>query len=189
MPLDNTINSLKNYFNLHQGIQRANRFSISFFGLPEQVNRYQDVEYVADEFLLNQRAIDHVADNLTGYGVGRLIPRRQRFSNGMALSFPVAGDNRILLFLNDWMNSIYSGGYAIGPSTTKFTLEYYDNIVSPVKMSVNLLDLNGTVKTRFIFSEIFPTEILPIKLSSLDRDKYMSVNAVFNYREFRYERA
>lgn len=188
MPLDNTINSLKNYFNLHQGVQRVNRFSMNFFEVPEGARRYQDPEYIADEFLLQQRAIDHVADNLSGYGVGRLVPRRQRFANGFVMSFPVTGDNKIMLFFNDWLNSIYSGGYSVGSTTTPFVLQYYDSVVLPTRGIVNLLDMNGVPKTRFTFTEIFPTEVLPIKLSSLERDKYMSVAITFNYRDFRYER-
>ena len=104
-----------------------------------------DPEYVVDEFLLNQRSIDHVADDLSGYGVGRLIPRSQSFSNGFAVTFPITGDNRTLLFFNDWFNSIYSGGYSVGSYNTPFKLVYYDDIVKNCKVILNLLDLNGAI--------------------------------------------
>lgn len=184
--LDNTISSLKNYFTQHKGIQRPNRYSISFINTPN--SSFKDPEYVVDEFLLNQRAIDHVADDLSGYGVGRLIPRSQSFAHGFAVTFPVTGDNRTLLFFNDWFNAIYSGGYSVGSYNTPFKLAYYDDIVKNCKVILNLLDLNGNVVSRYTFNEVFPVETTPIRVSSVAPDPYLRYTVVFNYRDYKNER-
>jgi hypothetical protein len=186
--LDNSIISLKNYFKRHKGIQRPNRYSISFRNLPAGV-RYQDSDYIVDEFLLNQRAIDHVADNLSGYGLGRLLPRRQRFANGFAASFPVGGDNNIMLMFNDWFNAIYSGGYSGGGYAAPFRSSYYDDVVKNCSVILKVLDLNGNTASTFTFYEVFPTETYPIKLNSISGgDPYMKYNVIFNYRDYSHEK-
>lgn len=185
--LNNSITSLKTYFTRHKGIQRPNRYSVSFTNIPNQV-RYQDSEYLADEFLLNQRAIDHVADNLAGYGLGRLIPRRQRFADGFALSFPVGGDNNIMLMFNDWFNSIYSGGYSSSNYAAPFRSSYYDSTVRPCKAIVKILDLNGNVASKFTFNEVFPTETYPISLKSSAGEPYLRYSVIFNFRDYAHEK-
>lgn len=186
--LNNAITSIKDYFTQYNGIQRPSRFSLSITNAPS--SNYAQPEYLVDEFLLNQRAIDHVADNLNGYGVGRLVPRRQRFANGFAVTFPVTGDNKIMLFFNDWFNKIYSGGYSVGSYSTPFKLEYYDTIVKNCQIKLNLLDLNGVPVSSFIFNEVFPTETLPIKTSSMAPESgpspHMKYSVVFNYRDFKH---
>jgi len=189
MPLNNTIQSLKDYFSGRDGLQRSNRFSVSFENVPNGIARYQDKEYLADEFLLQQRVIDQLADNLTGYGIGRLLPRRQRFANGFNIAFPVSGDNRIVLFFNDWFNSLYSGGYSSGGNyPAPFSLPYYDDVVQPVNVNVNLLDLNGNIKTQFTFNEVMPVEMLPIKMTQTVTNEYLRIALTFNYRDFIYRK-
>lgn len=188
MPLNNTIQSIKDYFTGKDGLQRSNRFSVSFSNIPQTISRYQDREYLADEFLLQQRVIDQLADNLTGYGIGRLLPRRQRFANGFNLSFPVAGDNKIVLFFNDWFNLLYSGGYSSGGNyPAPFSLGYYDDVVQPVTVDINLLDMNGNPKTRFTFNEVMPVELLPIKMAQNVQNEYLRIALTFNYRDFIYK--
>jgi hypothetical protein len=183
--LNNTINSLKDYFSQHKGVQRPNRYSMSFVNAPN--SSFKDTEYVVDEFQLNKRAIDTVSDNLNGYGIGRLIPRRQRFEQGFGVTFPVTGDNKIMLFMNDWFNLIYSGGYSVGTFNTPFRLGYYDTVVKNCQVVLNLLDLNGNTVSRFTFNEVMPVETLPIKPNSIAPDPYMRYSVVFNYRDFKHE--
>lgn len=189
MPLNNTIKSIKDYFSSRDGVQRSNRFSVSFTNTADAINTFKDTEYIADEFILNKRAIDMVSDNLVGYGLGRAVPRRQRFADGFVLGFPVTGDNKIMLFFNDWFNKIYGGGYATGGGyPSSFNLSFYDDIVRPCDVTVNLLDMNGTPQTRFLFTEVTPAETLPIKMTSAVQNEYLRFLVVFNYRDFKYDR-
>jgi hypothetical protein len=188
MPLDNTINSLKNYFNARNGVQRLNRFSIFFLNVPQAAARYLDTEYIAEDFLLNVRAIDHASDNLPGYGAGRLIPRRQRFQEGFTVNFPVTGDNKIMLFFNDWFNSLYSGGSNVGNITTPYNVRYYDEVVKPCKLILNVLNLNGVPVSKFTFNEVFPTETLPITFSSKTQNEYLRYPVTFNFKDYKHER-
>ena len=182
MPLNNSIKSVKDYFNSRKGIQRPNRYSLTFSGFPEGLSGlspYLESEYLADEILIGERAIDHVSDNLPGYGLGRLIPRRQRFHNGVTIVFPVAGNNLILKLFHTWFQSLYGEG----KDGQGFYVRYYDDTVKGATLRVKILDLNGNNVSQFRFTEIFPTQTLPLKFSSVGPEPYLRYAVTFNYRE------
>lgn len=182
MPLNNSIKSVKDYFSSRQGIQRANRYSLSFSGFPEGLSAltsYLEPEYISDEILIGERAIDHVSDNLPGYGLGRLVPRRQRFANGVTIVFPVAGNNKILKLFDTWFQAIYG----VGKNGQGFYVRYYDDTVKGVTLRVKILNLNGNTVSQFRFTEVFPTQSLPVKFSSAGAEPYLRYGVTFNYRE------
>lgn len=181
MPFTNSIISIRNYFDNKKGLQRTNRFAVSFSKTPVSLP-YTDI--LADDFILNPRVIEHTADNLTGYGIGRLVPRKQTFINGFNLVFPVPGDNKIITFFNSWFNKLYTNKTIGGVGN--FALDYYDNTVKNCQCTVQLLDLNGNQASKYIFYEVFPTEILPITLSSQPQNQYLKLGVTFNFREYSY---
>ena len=101
----NPITSIKQYFTDHNGLQLANRFKVSFNGLPSGVilgddsGGYVQAEYMA----LGPRAINTVQDNLSGFGQGRFVPRSQDILSGgfgVQLIFPITNDQHLLTFFN-----------------------------------------------------------------------------------------
>lgn len=181
MPFNNSITSIRNYFNGKKGLQRSNRFNVVFKNTPVALP-YSDI--LAEEFVLQPRAIEHTADNLTGYGIGRLIPRKQTFYNGFNLVFPVPGDNKIIKFFDSWFNKLYRNTTIGGVGN--FKLDYYDDTVKNCQCEVELLDLNGARASRYTFYEVYPTEILPITMSSQPQNQYLKLAITFNFREYAY---
>lgn len=183
----NTILGIKDYFDRHGGIQRDNRYSLSFLNLPEGIPAVAPTDYQALAVAMGSRAIDGIADNLMGYGAGRIVPRSQKFVGGVLLTFAVTNDNFIIDFFNSWFNLIYSGGRVKGDTSVPFKTNYYDDIVYNTKLQVNVLDLNGNTNRRFTFYEVYPVENIPIQLSMLENNKYMLYQVLLNYREFTIE--
>lgn len=182
--MKNTINEVKLFFDRHNGLQRNNRFSLSFQGLPSGLPNVNPDDFKVKMVDMSSRAIDAVADNLVGYGDGRLVPRSQKFVGGVLLTFAVTNDNFITDFFNSWFNLIYSGGRLRGALNTSFQLRYYDDVVYPCRMKINLLDPNGNTNRTFTFFEVYPLENLPISLTMLDNNKFLTYTVLMHYREF-----
>jgi hypothetical protein len=185
----NNITSIKNYFNRHLGLQRSNRFDISFEGLPDVLRTYIDSEqfYPIDSVTLGNRAIEGVADNLSGFGNGRIQPRAQIFAGSLQLIFPVTNDNHILKLFNAWFNYLYSGGRVASNGedlTVKYFVPWYDEAVFNTKMIIRLLNPNGLPNSTFTFYEIMPVETMPI-LMEMDRpNQYSKFTVMMSYKEF-----
>lgn len=181
----NSIINIKNFFDRHGGLQRSNRFSMSL-RLPGTLPQIQDSELYPIAVTIGARAIDGIADNLAGYGLGRTVPRSQKFSQGVLLTFPVTNDNFITDFFNTWFNRIYSGGRQAGYYGAPFQLSYYDDIILNAEMDINLLDLNGNINRTFTFYEIYPIENLPMQLDMIDPNKYSTYQVLMNFRDFTF---
>jgi hypothetical protein len=178
----NSITNIKSYFSAHNGIQRSNRYQVYFENAP--------VSYITDQTEIQAlsatvgvRAMDCVADNLTGYGRGRSVPRAQKFGAGVFLTFPVTNDNHIIRMFDQWFNVMYSG-YRQG---SNFTTNYYDDTVKNTNMIIQLLDPNGAVNLSMRFFEVFPLETQPIDLSMLENNKFLTYSVLMQYRDFIYE--
>ena len=178
----NSITNIKSYFSAHNGLQRPNRFQVYFENAP--------VSYPTDQYeiqamasVIGVRAIDCTADNLTGFGRGRTIPRSQKFGAGVFLTFPITNDNHILRLFNDWFNVLHTG-YRQGGN---FTTAYYDTTVRDTTMVIQLLDLNGNVNTSIRFFEVFPLETQPIPLNMAENNKFLEYQVLMQYRDFVYE--
>ena len=107
-PTTNSITNIKDYFSSHGGIQRNNRYQVYFENLPREIGLGTAKDIQALNVTIGARALDAVADNLTGYGPGRAVPRSQKFIGGVFLAFPVTNDNHILKIFKKWFNNIYS---------------------------------------------------------------------------------
>ena len=180
----NTIISIKDFFDRHKGLQRNNRYSVSFINLPQTLPQIAEEDYQTLGVAMGARAIDGIADNLMGYGAGRIVPRSQKFVGGVLLSFAVTNDNFIVDLFNKWFNLIYSGGRAKGNYAAPFQLSFYDDIVYNTQMKVNLLDPNGNTNKTFTFYEVYPVENIPFELSMVRTNEYLIYQVLMNYREF-----
>jgi hypothetical protein len=181
--MTNSINNIKLFFDRHKGPQRNNRYSVSFSGLPLGVPQLPPDDIKVASIAMGSRAIDVIADNLIGYGPGRMVPRYQKFVGGILLTFPVTNDNFIVDFFNSWFNVIYAGGRLRG-GNRPFELRYYDDIVYNCKMRINLLNPNGDTNKIFNFFEVYPIENLPFEMNMADPNKFLTYTVLLNYREF-----
>jgi len=182
--IPNSIIGIKDYFDRHQGLQRNNRYAVKFPSLPAGLGNINQEDFQTIAVSMGSRAIDAIADNLAGYGPGRLVPRYQRFAGGVLLNFAVTNDNFIIDFFNKWYNLIYSGGRIQGNQSTPFVLNYYNNIIYNTNMEVQLLDPNGSVNKTFTFYEVYPLENIPLELNMLRPNEYLVFQVLMNYREF-----
>jgi hypothetical protein len=183
----NSIVNIKEYFERHNGIQRSNRYSLSFSGLPSALPQLQEDDIQALAVSMGARAIDSLADNLAGYGSGRAVPRSQRFVPGVMLTFAVTNDNFITDFFNKWFNLIYSGGNIKGNLNAPFQLSFYNDIIYNSKLNVKLLDPNGNTNRVYTFYEVYPLESIPVELNMIESNKYMVYQVLLNYREFTFK--
>jgi hypothetical protein len=153
----NSITAIKDFFDRHKGLQRPNRFSMSFNGLPAVLsNLVPPNDFQPIGVMIGARAIDSVADNLAGYGLGRSVPRSQKFPQGVMLTFAVTNDHFITDFYNDWFNAIYSGGRQAGALNIPYRLAFYDDIIAETTMKIKFLDPNGDINRTYTFFEIYP---------------------------------
>lgn len=188
----NSILEIKNFFNRHGGLQRDNRYSVSFFGLPARIPQIPETELISLGINAGARSIDGLADNLMGYGPGRIVPRSQKYVGGILLTFPVTHDNFIINFFDAWFNEIYSGtrfGGGGGGSSQRprgaYQLEFYDTIVKNCGLKLKLLDLNGNINRVLTFYEVYPLEALPLELNMMQQNEYLKYQVLMNYREYK----
>lgn len=186
--MPNTITTLKDYFSRHNGLQRLNRFDVSFSGLPGGVQNYVDSQnfYPVNYASIGSRLIDGIADNLSGYGSGRIQPRSQKFSGGVMLAFAISNDNHLLKMFQAWFNYLYSGS-RLSPSGNlgaRFVVPFYNDSVFPATMTIRALNPNGDVNTTFTFYEVMPVETQPIEFTMLKNNDYLNYQVLINFREY-----
>jgi hypothetical protein len=183
---NNSILTIKDFFDRHQGLQRSNRFSMSFLNLPKTLPIVDNIDFNPISVTIGSRAIDGVADNLAGYGLGRTVPRSQKFPQGVLLAFPITSDHFITDFYDAWFNAIYSGGRQQGDYTKPYQLSYYDDIIYNTQMNINLLDLNGNINRTYSFYEVYPIECLPLELNMIENNKYSVYQVLMMFRDFTF---
>lgn len=185
--MSNSINDIKSFFDRHKGLQRNNRYSISFPWLPPSLPQIPENDWQTISVAMGARSIDALADNLTGYGPGRFVPRYQKFVGGVMLNIAVTNDNFIVDFFNKWFNLIYSGGRLSGGLQNPYRLAYYNELIYPCQMNIKLLDPNGNVNRVFKFFEVYPLESLPFELNMAKPNEYLVYQVLMNFREFTIE--
>jgi hypothetical protein len=186
-PNNNSILTIKDFFDRHNGLQRSNRFSMSFVNLPEGLPQLPNQDLNPIAVTIGSRAIDGVADNLAGYGPGRTVPRSQKFPQGVQIAFPITNDHFITDFFDAWFNKIYSGGRQQGNYSKPFQLSYYDDIIANTQMKISMLDPNGNINRTFTFYEIYPIENLPIELNMLKTNEYSMYQVLMYFRDFTFK--
>lgn len=177
----NSITTIKDYFERHGGLQRNNRYQVYFENLPNILRYPYDVTNIqALNVTVGARALDAIADSLTGFGSGRAVPRSQKFIGGVFLAFPMTNDNHILKMFNDWFNIFYSGY----KTQKNFVVSYYDDFVKNTNMVVQVLDPNGKVNATMRFYEVYPLETQPLEFTMMKNNEYNIFQVLLNYREF-----
>lgn len=177
--MSNSINNIKQFFDRHQGLQRPNRFSLEFAGLPSSLSESvpnEDLQLLGA--VMGTRSIDVMLDNLAGYGFGRAVPRSIKYPGGVLLTFPVTGDNFIIRFFENWFNSLFP------QNLNGRQVQYYDTLVKPVTMKINILDLNGNKKSTYNFYEVYPLETLPVEFKMDDKNSFLTLQVLMNFRNF-----
>lgn len=181
----NSIQTIKGYFDAHNGLQLANRFDVSFSGLPSFVWN-EPLDIYAQSVVLAPRSISTIQDGLIGYGNGRFVPRSQNPlpGPGLLVTFPVTNDNYIMEFFDNWFNYFYSGPRSNNNYNQPFYVQYYNDSVFNVTMYIKLLDPNGNVNNLMTFYEVFPVEIQPIEMTMIKPDSYLTMTVIFGFREY-----
>jgi len=188
MPNPNAIQTIKDYFDRHNGLQLSNRFIVNFYNLPSNVWNANGVEIQAEQVILGPRSIFTIQDGLMGFGGGRFVPRSQNLLSagyGAQIVFPVTNDNYILNFFNRWFNNFYPGPRSsTNGLRNAFILPYYDDAVYNVVMEVQMLDPNGNPNNVTSFYEVFPIECQPLELNMATSDKYLRYTVLFGFRDY-----
>ena len=186
--MPNSIETIKTYLTDNGGLQRPNRYKVQFLTPPPGVvsfNASDNNSFFANNVAFGARATDVTYDALSGYGFGRMVPKATRYIGGVMMTVPVTGNQWVLQYMNDWFDSLYGkGNNQFTPNS--FSVPYYDDFVRPVTMKVSLLDNNGdpVIGGAYIFNEVYPIEQMPINLDMSIVDKFLTLQIIFNYRNY-----
>lgn len=188
---NNSITEIKDYFSRHNGLQRTNRFDLSFTNLPKVLDDYIDKDkfYPVLSAVIGGRGMEFVADNLSGFKNGRIQPRSQKITEDVLLTFSISNDNHILKLFNAWFNYLYSGSRVKDATDlrAKFNVPYYDEAVKNVTMTIRLLDPNGEPNLIYTFYEVMPAEMFPLTMDMVPRDPaggYLTMQVQMVFKEF-----
>lgn len=187
--IDTSISALKEKITASGGLQRANRFLIKFAGdsIPGFFTASPGADgtpktYIAETVLLPDIVMNTQADGLAGPGLGRSQPRGISYKDGVLVTFPVFGDYKLPQAFDSWMKNLYYQNPGSGAKA--WVTEYYSNSVKTNEMTLDVLDLNGIATATYRFYEIFPVEIAPIQLSSLNTNEYLKIMVRFAFRKY-----
>ena len=139
--------------------------------------QFHDLQWQVIENLLAGRRVLFIEK--TGFGKSLCFQFPATQLNGVTIVFPVAGNNKILKLFDTWFQAIYG----VGKDGQGFYVRYYDDTVKGVTLRVKILNLNGNTVSQFRFTEVFPTQSLPVKFSSAGAEPYLRYGVTFNYRE------
>lgn len=190
--INTSISALKEKITFSGGLQRANRFLVTFtennlssipkFFTETTSNDGTPKSYVAETVLLPDVVMNTQADSLSGPGLGRSQPRGLSYKDGVLITFPVFGDYELPKAFDNWMKELYSENFGAGAQT--WITYYYDDVIKNNQMQVKVIDLNGKIIATYTFYEIFPVEIAPIQFSSLANNEYLKITVRFAFRKY-----
>jgi hypothetical protein len=190
MAIDISIKGLKDKVAEAGGLQRTNRFLVTINNQKfiNELGNNASNQYMAETVLFPDIAVTTQADGLAGPGLGRTSPRGLSYTDGLMITFPIFGNLNFLNVMNKWIKSFYAirvGGYALSGQT--WVTDYYDSSVLGSSINVDLLDLNGTVAGRYVFTETFPVELAPMQLSTMSNNEYLKLTVRFAFRNYTFE--
>lgn len=174
----NNIETIKTYLDTHQGIQRANRYSVVIKNIADSGS---SLTCYPEAISFGARATNYIYDNLQGYGYGRAVPNSSKFVGGIVMTFMVTGDLNILTYFNNWFDSMYAKNEQ---NNNAFTVPFYDDSVLGSELYLTYLDLNGNPApgvSLWTFKEIYPVECMPLEMSAKP-DSPLLYQVVLNYR-------
>lgn len=189
----NSVQTIKDYFTAHNGLQLQNRFYMSFFNVPSYSGGNSNIPDIhAQEVSIAPRNLETVADGLQGYGVGRFVPRNQKLlsdNSGLLVTFPLTNDSFIIDFFNRWFNYFYASSFAAGIANNRrtYVLPFYDDAVRSTRIELRIMNPNGNVNTNVIFTEVFPIEAQPLVFTMRNESSYATYTVAFGYRDYAYQ--
>ncbi len=181
--MSNSINDLKNLIDSAGGVQRLNRFNV-VLNTPDGTNT---IPAIRVQF--GGRQLDTLADKLPGPGYGRNVPFTQNYSSygsnssNLVIRFPIEQNWKTYKLLERWMNTIVQDGSIPGPNYGVSFARPYDDWIRAGFVRVECLNMNGVVKTSFIFREAFPIKMQPIELSAEDGN-FATFDVFYNFRNY-----
>ena len=190
MPIDLSVSSLKTKISNAGGLQRNNKFYIELYNNNADLSilKTNNVDndgtqkgYYAEDVVFPNISMTTQADNLSGPGFGRLVPRGMFYREGLIITFPVMGDWNIVKDIDKWMKSMY---YYTEGNPSVWVTEYYNEVAQNGKLKVYALDLNGNTKATYEFFEAYPIEMVPLRFSHIATNEYLKIQARFLFREY-----
>lgn len=189
----NSVQTIKDYFTAHNGLQLQNRFYLRFFNVPSYGGGNTNIpDLHAQEISIAPRNLETISDGLQGYGAGRSVTRNQKLlsdNSGLLVTFPLTNDSFILDFFNRWFNYFYASWFASGIANNRrtFMLPFYDDAVRSTRMELRVLDPNGNVNTNIVFTEVFPIETQPLVFTMRNESSFATYTVAFGYRDYSYQ--
>lgn len=179
--MSNAITYLKNLIDSAGGLQRLNRFNV-IINAPDGTNTIPSTK-----ISFGGRQIDTIADKLPGPGFGRNIPMTQNYSSygsnssNLVITFPIEQNWKTYKLIEDWMNTLVEDGSIT--NSVSFARPY-DDWARPGFVRVECLNMNGSIKSVFLFSEAFPIKIQPIQLRS-DVGNFAEFEVFFTFKNYK----
>ena len=168
----------------HNGIQRKNKFSVTFNNTDCNGVALDSEEAIPAIYMnIGQRGVELTPDRMTGPGIGRNIPTNPTFESdkGLLLRFPIEQDWKTYKLINDWLGNLAITNSGLGNVTAA---RYYDNCAKNGTVIVNAETYNGTSACTFTFNEAFPALILPIDFDAEANTGNSTFDVIFNFRTY-----
>lgn len=171
----------------HNGIQRKNKFSVTFqttcLGL--NISSEGDLQSIPAIYMnIGQRGVELTPDRMTGPGIGRNIPTNPTFESdkGLLLRFPIEQDWRTYKTINDWIGKLAVTNAGSFNITT--AANYYDACAKNGTVIVKAETYNGIPACTFTFNEAFPALILPLDFDAEVNSGNSTFDVIFNFRTY-----
>ena len=169
-----------NLIGTKNGIQRKNKFSVTFSATCSTFNIDVSARILPAIYMnFGQKGVELTPDKLTGPGLGRNIPTNPTYesSQGLLIRFPIEQDWYNYNLIQNWLNALSGSG-------TVTSVQYYDACAKTGKVFVDALTYNGNSACRFQFNEAFPVNILPLEFDSAPDTGNLTFDVIFNFRTY-----
>jgi len=180
-----TPNEIIQRITAHNGIQRKNKFSVSFSTRcnNENISTVELNPIPAIYMNIGQRGIELTPDRMTGPGIGRNVPTNPTFESdkGLLLRFPVEQDWSTYKAIHRWLTNLTTTTAGAGSVTAT---RYYDDCAKNGTVIVTAETYNGTAACTFTFREAFPALIVPLDFDSEVNSGNLTYDVIFNFRTY-----
>jgi len=172
----------------HNGIQRKNKFSVTFQTecLGDVISSEEDdLESIPAIYMnIGQRGVELTPDRMTGPGIGRNIPTNPTFESdkGLLLRFPIEQDWKTYKIVNDWIGKLAPINEFDSELVT--AANYYDDCAKNGIVTVVAETYNGIPACTFTFNEAFPALILPLDFDAEVNSGNSTFDVIFNFRTY-----
>jgi hypothetical protein len=169
-----------NLISSKNGIQRKNKFSVTFFADCSTFGIDINARILPAIYMnFGQKGMELTPDRLTGPGLGRNIPTNVTYesSSGLLIRFPIEQDWYNYKLIQNWLNALSGTG-------TVTAAQYYDSCAKTGKVFITAETYNGNPACKFEFFEAFPVNILPLEFNSEPDAGNATFDVIFNFRRY-----